>query len=227
MGPLTWPSVTCGLVRPQRAHDIFFPSTVLIKTSQPLAWQFISCLCLWQPGAQSEETIRSSADLPVVGFCSGWSGHSLLVFSVTVSAGGAREGSALLMRPSLIKHQQVSYAKHQHKSMLRQFASSFFFASEDFCFSAWANLPVTPHLQQVIILDSVTSAAHRRYLAERVGERRADAPPPRLSFKAAALNGDEARTPPTPCAFLSFPRARKCLRRLKWSRRRLGSGRGG
>lgn len=51
------------------------------------------------------------------------------------------------------------------------------FASEDFYFSAWANLPVTPHLQQVIILDSVTSAARRRCLAERVGERRADAPP--------------------------------------------------
>lgn len=97
------------------------------------------------------------------------------------------------------------------------------FASEDFCFSAWANLLVTPHLQQVIILDSVTSAAHRRYLAElacgHVGERRAAAPP-RLSFKAATLNGDEARPP---CAFLSFPRERKCLRRFKWSRRRLGS----
>lgn len=109
----------------------YFPSTVLIKTSPPLAWQFISCR-LWQPGVQSEETICFSADLPVVGFCSGWSGLSLLVFSVTVIAGGAREGSALLMRLSLIKHQQVSYAKHQHKSILRQFASS--------CFCLWGFL---------------------------------------------------------------------------------------
>lgn len=110
---------------PSTARTRYFPSTVLIKTSQPLAWQFISCR-LWQPGVQSEETICFSADLPVIGFCSRWSGHSLLVFSVTVIAGGAREGSALLMRLLLIKHQQVSYAKHQHRSILRQFASSFF-----------------------------------------------------------------------------------------------------
>lgn len=98
------------------------------------------------------------------------------------------------------------------------------FASEDFCFSAWANLPVTPHLQQGYYpwQRYVRSSAYSgsSALPRRACGWATRGCTPRLSFKAAALNGDEARPP---CAFLSFPRARKCLRRLKWSRRRLGS----
>lgn len=85
------------------------------------------------------------------------------------------------MRLLLIKHQQVSNAKHQHKLVLRQFVSSSF-ASADFCLSARANLPVTPHLQQVNIAEGVyvrrsaysgLSPLPRRAACGHVGERRA------------------------------------------------------
>lgn len=106
----------------------------------------------------------------------------------------------------------------------------------DFRLFAWANLAVTPHLHQVVILTALRpwlpAQTHGRYLAElRVdmwvndGGWRWGGGDTRSGFlNAAVLNCDGAMPP---LAFLAFPRALltrwKCLNWLKWSRRRLGS----